>query len=218
MPKAFTPSEKELITRRLLEQGFRLFSAHGLDKTNVEEIALAAGISKGAFYRFYESREALFMDVIEQAETRVRQQLLAIIDRPGPTPRARLLAIFKQALDLFRSMPILQFFSGSDFDLLFRRVPEEKVRNHLINDRAFIDKLVASCQKAGIPIQIEPEQVVSVLYPLVLAILHEDSLGPVIGNDQMDVLLELVAAYCLGEVQIHATASPGADMRKEDLP
>ncbi len=46
MPKAFSEREKELLTQRLLEQGYRLFSAYGLKKTNVEEIAQAAGISK----------------------------------------------------------------------------------------------------------------------------------------------------------------------------
>ena len=54
MPKGFTEHEKELIGQRLLEQGYRLFSAYGLKKTNIEEIARAAGISKGAYYNFYE--------------------------------------------------------------------------------------------------------------------------------------------------------------------
>ncbi len=87
MPKGFTEYEKELIRKRLLEQGQRLFSAYGLKKTNVEEIAKAAGISKGAFYNFYDSKEALFMDVVEQAEIRLRQEILAVIDLPGSSPR-----------------------------------------------------------------------------------------------------------------------------------
>ena len=65
MPRAFTEHERTVIGKRLLQQGYRQFSAYGLAKTNVEEIAKAAGISKGAFYIFYESKEALFMDVIE---------------------------------------------------------------------------------------------------------------------------------------------------------
>ena len=92
MPKGFTEHEKELIGKRLLEQGYRQFSAYGLKKTNIEEIAEAAGISKGAFYNFYESKEALFMDVIELAEIRFRQEMLAVIDLPGlrPAPAGRL--------------------------------------------------------------------------------------------------------------------------------
>ena len=202
MPKAFTEHEKELIGKRLLEQGYRLFSAYGLRKTNIEEIAQAAGISKGAFYNFYESKEVLFMDVIEQAEIRVRQEILAVIDLPGPSPRARLLAVLKKAFALFETIPILQFFTGSDFDLLFRRLPAEKLQEHLVSDRAFLEELVARCQAAGIPIRAQPEQIVGVLYPVVLAILHEGDWGRSNFSSGTDLLLELVAAFCLGEVEL----------------
>jgi len=139
MPKAFTPQEKEWIGKRLLEQGYKQFSAYGLKKTNVEELAEAAGISKGAFYLFYESKEALFMDVAELAEKRFRQEILAAIDLPGPSPRARLFAVLKKAFTLFETIPILRFFTSSDYDLLFRRIPAEKLQEHLANDRVFFE-------------------------------------------------------------------------------
>ena len=202
MPKGFSQYEKDLIGTRLLEQGYRLFSAYGLKKTNIEELAQAAGISKGAFYNFYESKEALFMDVIEQAEVRVRQELLAAIDLPGLSPRTRLLAVLKKAFDLFRTIPILRFFSGSDYDLLFRRVPAEKLQQHLGSDLAFFEELIAHCQQAGIPIQARPEQITTLLYPLVLSIMHEDDLGRTLFSGGINGLLELVAAFCLGEIDL----------------
>ncbi len=206
MPKAFSEREKELIVKRLQEQGYKMFSAHGLKKTNVEEIALAAGISKGAFYSFYESKEALLMDVIEEAEKIFRQQLLAVIDLPGPSPRARFYAILKKAFALFRTIPILQFFTGSDYDLLFRRVPAEKFQHHLANDLAFFNELIRRCQNAGIPIQVQAEQVSRLVYPLVLAILHEDDLNLNNFSSDIDLLMELVAAFCVGEVEIQIQA------------
>jgi AcrR family transcriptional regulator len=202
MPKAFTEHEKELIGQRLLEQGYKLFSSYGLKKTNIEEIVEAAGISKGAFYLFYESKEALFMDVVELAEKRFRQQLLAVIDLPGPSPRARLLAVFKQAFILLKTIPILQFLTGRDYDLLFRRVPPEKLQEHFANDKVFLAELVTRCQNAGIPIRAQPEEISGLSYPLVLAILHEDDFGPYNFSGTFDTLLELVAAFCLGEVEI----------------
>ncbi len=108
MPKPFSEHEKELIAGRLLEQGHKLFSAYGLRKTNIEEIAAGAGISKGAFYNFYDSKETLFMAVIEQVEIRIRQELLAAIDLPGPSPRARLFSVLKKAFTLIETIPILQ--------------------------------------------------------------------------------------------------------------
>ena len=201
MPKAFTEHEKELIRRRLIKEGYKQFSAHGLKKTNVEELARAVRISKGAFYLFYESKESLFMDVAELAEQRFRQEVITAIDLPGPSPRARLLTVFKTAFALFKTIPILQFFSGSDYDLLFRRVPEEKLKEHLANDQVFFSELVSRCQEAGIPIKRRPKEIGRLLYPLILGMMHEDDLGLESLEGGIDLLLELIAAYCLGEVQ-----------------
>ncbi|MBF8285150.1 MAG: hypothetical protein HW378_4065 [Anaerolineales bacterium] len=202
MPKAFTEHEKELIGKRLLKQGYKLFSTYGLKKTNIEEIAKAAGISKGAFYLFYESKEVLFMDVAELAEQRFRQEILAVVDLPGPSPRARLFAVFKKAFALLKTIPILQFFTSSDYDLLFRRIPAKKLQEHLASDRMFFEELVARCQSAGIPIRAQPEEIISLLYPLVLAIMQEDDWGRNSFSGSIDLPLELVAAFCLGEVEI----------------
>jgi AcrR family transcriptional regulator len=216
MPKAFSEYEKELIGKKLLEQGYRLFSAYGLKKTNIEEIAQAAGISKGAFYSFYESKEALFMDVIEEAEIRVRRELLAVIDQPGPTSRSRLLAVLKKAFELFEAIPILKFLTGSDYDLIFRRIPAEKLEEHLSNDQVFIVELVDRCRKVGIPIQVPPEQVIGLLYPLVLTMIHQDVGVLENFNGSIDVLLELVAAYCLGEIKIQPSESETAPSGSEE--
>jgi len=202
MSRAFTEHEKELIRGQLLSQGYKLFSTYGLKKTNVDEIANAAGISKGAFYIFYDSKEALFLDVIEMAERRVRQQILDTIELPGNSPRARLFAVLQKAFSLFKEIPILQFVTSSDYELLFRRIPPEKLRTHLSNDRAFINELFTRCHEAGIPIQVQPEQMVALLYPLALTIIHEDDFGTDAFGANIDLLLELVAAYCLGEVEM----------------
>ena len=202
MPKAFTEHEKDLISKRLIEQGYKLFSVYGLKKTSIEELAQAAGISKGAFYLFYESKEALFMDVAELAEQHFRQEILATVDLPGPSPRARLYAILKKAFSLMKTIPILQFLTGSDYDLIFRRTPPEKFQEHLANDRVFFDELIAHCQNAGISIQAKPDDIITLLYPLVLSILHEDDYGALRLGGGIDVFLELVAAFCLGEVEL----------------
>jgi AcrR family transcriptional regulator len=202
MPKAFTERENELIKNRLVELGYKQFSAYGLKKANVEEIAKAAGISKGAFYNFYESKEALFMDVAELAEQRFRQELLAVIELPGPSPRTRLTAVFKKAFDLLKTIPVLQFITGSDFDLLLRRVPPEKFQEHMANDQKFLNDLIVRCKNAGIPIQVPVDEMAGLLYPLVMAGLQQNDLGPNYFSERLDLLLELIAAYCLGEIEV----------------
>jgi AcrR family transcriptional regulator len=60
---------------RILDASARLFAEHGFAKTSVDEIAAAAGVSKGLVYDHYDSKEellaAVFWRLVEQwdAET-----------------------------------------------------------------------------------------------------------------------------------------------------
>jgi AcrR family transcriptional regulator len=214
MPKAFSEREKKLIRQRLLQAGDQQFSAYGLRKTNVEALAQAAQISKGAFYLFYESKEALFMDVVEAAEQRYRQHLLAAVDLPGPSPRARLTAIFQQSFALLKSMPVLQRFTNQEFELLLRKLPAEELEAHVASDLRFFEALTARCQAAGIPIRVRAEQVSRLIYPLVSASLRGDDWAAPQLSGGLEQLLELVAAYCLGEIELE-TEKPAAETTAE---
>jgi AcrR family transcriptional regulator len=204
MPKAFSEHERSLIRARLLEQGAILFSRQGLRKTSIEELAATAGISKAAFYSFYENKESLFMDVTEQAEQRFRRDMLAVIELPGPSARARLAAVLNKGFALLKTIPILQAFTSSDYDLLFRKLPAAKLEEHLASDLAFFKEVIAHCQDAGIPIRAQPEEIGGLLYPLVLGALHADDRSQDRFGGRLDQLLELVAAFCLGEVELQA--------------
>lgn len=202
MPRGFTEQERVAIRERLLAEGYKQFSAYGLKRTRVEELATAARISTGAFYLFYESKEALFMDVAELAEQRCRDEILAAVDLPGPSPRARLFVVFRRAFGLLKSIPLLQLFTSSDYEVLFRRVPAQKLEEHFASDRFFFDVLVRRCQEAGIPVVVPPDAISGVLYPLVLSSMHADGAGLGALSGGIDVLLELIAAFCLGEVDV----------------
>ncbi len=78
----------------------------------------------------------------------------------------------------------------------------------MVGDRLFIEELVARCQEAGIPVRAQPEEISSLLYPLVLTILQADDFGPYQFDHSIDLFLDLVAAFCLGEVESRV-AQPG---------
>ena len=80
MPKAFSEHEKETIRAQLREKARKLFEKQGLKKTTVDELAQAAGISKGAFYLFYESKEELFLEILEALEADFRARGVTIVN------------------------------------------------------------------------------------------------------------------------------------------
>jgi AcrR family transcriptional regulator len=49
---------------KILEAAARLFSKTGYDATSVAEICQAAGVSKGAFYHHFPTKQAVFMEIL----------------------------------------------------------------------------------------------------------------------------------------------------------
>ena len=202
MPRGFTEREKDVINHRLLEVGLQQFSQLGLKKTSVDELAAAAGISKGAFYLFYEGKEALFMEVIEKVEERFRGQILAAVDAPGPTTRARLYAVLSEVIRQLRTIPILRSVTIGEYDLVFRSLPEETLREHFAADQVFLKALIERCREAGILIQIDEAELRSLFYGVVLAVLHDQEFGQDPIGSSVDTLIELICAYAIGEVTL----------------
>lgn len=52
--------------QELMNQAVHLFSIKGFHQTSVQEIAQAAGISKGAFYKHYDSKEGILLGILKR--------------------------------------------------------------------------------------------------------------------------------------------------------
>ncbi len=64
--RARTPEAKAARRRALLEAGLALFFEQGFAQARMEEIARRAGVSKGTAYLYFESKEALFVGIVEE--------------------------------------------------------------------------------------------------------------------------------------------------------
>jgi len=67
-PRARAPrsdaSEQDLsVPERLLRAAARLFASNGFDATTLQEVAAAAGLTKGAFYYYYDSKDQLLYEM-----------------------------------------------------------------------------------------------------------------------------------------------------------
>jgi AcrR family transcriptional regulator len=209
MPRAFKDTEKVLIEQALMEQGRKQFTTYGLRKTNVEDIARAAGISKGAFYLFFDSKETLFMRVMEEVEKEFRAQALAMIDQSGASPRVRLTNLLLGLFELWKTVPILHVFNSAEYQVLLRRMPGETMADHVDSDMAFMRELFSRLDRAGIHLQVPAELFMQMMYAMFLVTLHGDDLGPGGLTPGKEILLEIIAAYGLGEIKLEAVQLPG---------
>lgn len=71
MARSFTEQEKRNIQLKLLAECEKSWAKFGYKKTSIDELCVKAGISKGAFYAFFESKEALFCATMQLVEDRL---------------------------------------------------------------------------------------------------------------------------------------------------
>lgn len=71
MPRSFSEHEKENIRKKLIAACTDSWTQYGYKKTSVDELCQRVSISKGAFYLFFDSKEALFCEVICSVQERI---------------------------------------------------------------------------------------------------------------------------------------------------
>lgn len=71
MPKINDDTRKEN-KQYIIEHAEKLFFVNGYSRTSVNDIIRTAGISKGRFYTYFESKEDLFFDIIHRVDGDIR--------------------------------------------------------------------------------------------------------------------------------------------------
>jgi AcrR family transcriptional regulator len=75
---------RDRTTQRLLDAARKLIAKRGLSDTTLEDIALAAGYTRGAFYSNFTSKSDLFIELLRRDRERTNAQLRALRDDSLP--------------------------------------------------------------------------------------------------------------------------------------
>ncbi len=140
MPKGFTQAEKEQIQRDLLLKGKALIIENGFKKTSVSSITKAVGIAKGSFYMFYESKEELFIDILEDIESRIQAEMLREIEDSFLPADALLKNLLKSRLRSVMEDEILAMTLNTDLiQDVWRKLPEKRQKANIKRDEVFLE-------------------------------------------------------------------------------
>lgn len=184
MPR-FSEQEKEIINKKLLLEGERLFAMYGLKKVTVDDLVAAVNISKGSFYAFYPSKEHLYIEINFRLQDKLFLEIKeAICSMQFPNQSALTKEVIMRALNGFVSSPILSQFDLTIMDYLQRKLPAEIFDNHVQSDIRLLEML----EELGVKFVFPHSVIVKSLYP-VLACLDQykaDKDFPVIQNLLID--------------------------------
>ncbi len=93
-------SEEHLAARRqqILDAGRECFMRNGFHATSMQDVIVQAGVSVGAFYRYFKSKEELIEAIAEDAVGRIAEIIKPVASaEPAPSPREALRMILTQA-------------------------------------------------------------------------------------------------------------------------
>jgi TetR/AcrR family transcriptional regulator, cholesterol catabolism regulator len=92
--------QRSIETREAIEKvSVKLFAKQGIHATSLEEVARRAGISKGAIYWHYDSKEDLLLAVLARVRSAWRAIVLADLEEAA-NPKDQLRIVFRNYLSL----------------------------------------------------------------------------------------------------------------------
>lgn len=194
MPRAYTSDEQHRLRTALLDEGLDRFTRMGLGKVSVAELTEAVGIGKGSFYLFFESKEALFLAVLEREEGAWRAALeaeLVALERGGDG--AALLEHFVglQAAQLQAHPFLRQLVEPGTVRALVARVSPEVHEAHVQADRDWVGGLAQRWIRAGL---LDPSCDPDLLFSLSAAVFALSTTRDLVGARWPDVVATLARA------------------------
>ena len=86
----------------LIEVATELFNRLGYHAAGVDQVIAEAGIAKTTLYRHFKSKEELIVAVLKRVDAQFREDMRESVDKPGRSPKQRLLATFDFLEDWFK--------------------------------------------------------------------------------------------------------------------
>lgn len=184
---AFSEVEKKNIKERLLLSCEESWALVGYKKTNVDDLCKKAGISKGSFYLFYQSKEELFCDVMIQAQKRlVRLTEKTLGDHPTKKDLTKALQLTYRE---YIKIPFLMETESPDFIAFINRLSPDNLKELENHGNYDIQKII---NKSGLKYRIEEEKGLASL-GLLLTSLRDTRQLPWSYLETFDFILETVS-------------------------
>lgn len=198
MPRAFTADETGRICRRLKEAGQESFARRGIRGTTVDDLARAAGISKGAFYRFFDSKEALLVSLLSDYEAAAQAGIEGAV-RADPGRWAEVLV--DSALHAIEDNPLLPVVMSEEGLRAIASRPPAEQKVLLERDVLLVERVLAVLREAGITPAVSGKVLLGLLRSLVFVGLHRADIG--------EDLVDEAGGWLKGSLQAALPRSPG---------
>jgi len=193
MPTKFSKKEQQIIKQNLIQKGTELFSLYGFKKTNIKDITDAAGISKGSFYSFYNSKEELLMEIFEEQE-KFRNKIIEDIIAAEMDAEEAIKELFQKSLKNIEQNRLFQrIYEENLIEKMIRKLPEDRILENREKDLEDTIKFIKHLRESSNLIDCQPKILVGLFRALFFTTLYKDEIGRDIYDQVQDLLIEVIA-------------------------
>ncbi len=154
-PVRLTRAEQQALTRgRLLAAAEQVLARHGYGGASIDLITAEAGYSKGAIYSNFESKEAVFLELLRVYMERDMAELGRIVSLP-PHPLSAALSVWLETIHADSDCPLLM----TELQLHARRNPAFAERYYALQDqqtRVLARILERFFEAQSVPLPMDP--------------------------------------------------------------
>lgn len=171
MPKGFSEEEKEIITYKLLAECKLNWQTYGYKRTSIDILCQNVGISKGAFYVFFDSKESLFYQVIMQTQAQLYELVEQHLSKnPSKYGVAKAL---KEVFAEYCNSSFMYDTKSTDFQAFLNKLSKEQ-RDELI-DLGQI-KAEFMLRKPFLKLKIDEKLALSILTAMLAIVSQKDNI------------------------------------------
>ncbi len=174
MALPFTPEQRETIRARLMDSARAHALSPGVKKTSLEMLTTDAGISKSSFYKFFDSKEQLFLEVAAQWESQIIASAnKALTAAEGKSDKGRAADMVYAAFKTIYSLGIIRFLH-EDLPEVMESLPQADASSHYLSSAKGLFSMLHHAQIHF----TEPDDVVlASIEILYMSILHINQIG-----------------------------------------
>ncbi|KRU26788.1 TetR family transcriptional regulator [Clostridium sporogenes] len=171
MPKGFTENEKTIITEKLIKECKLSWQKYGYKKTSIDDLCKDIGISKGSFYSFFDTKEALFYQVI----TETQEHLYEIVEERISQNQSKygVAEALKEIYLEYSKSSFMYDTKNPDFLSFFNKLSEQQ-RNELTEKSYIGTKFMLN--KPFLSLKIDEDLAISTLTVMLTSISQKDKM------------------------------------------
>jgi AcrR family transcriptional regulator len=200
MATAFSENERERIRIKLNHAAQECLGKFGVKKTTVDQLVQITGISKGAFYIFYPSKEILFFTVLEEYQRDLMEEIFSKFDKTHHISAQEFSQLIYEIYQKVRHSFMMNIVQNQEFEYLMRKIPEEYIQKHHSFDDMLAIKLLS---RLKVKKDIDAGIVTTSLRAIFMSMLHVKEIGEKDFDKVLKLLITGLAQQLIEEETLH---------------